>query len=307
MRVRIPHCARWMRGAAAGALLLAPAVRALPAQALAWTSSLYGTTGDYIFSERSTSLAFSNGLALTTWRVRLSASVPIIFQSTPWVAMGGAGPVPTGGPMHGAVGEQSGQWGRQGRGLRVTLPTTEVASDMGLGDPTVFGGFDLVRRGGTSTAVTITGGLKVPVASAADGFGTGEWDAGAGLAVSRSIGRLMFFLDGSYWFLGDMPDLPLRDVITYGGAVGRVLGDGDWSTLVSFSGSEAAIEGSDAPAQIGVMLSRRWQSGKSLSGGLSVGLTSSAPDVAASLGWRVPLGRHSDPDVVALITERRRR
>lgn len=307
MRVRTSQRARRMMGAAAGALLVASAASSLPAQVIAWTGSLYGTTGEYIFSERSSSLAVSNGLALTTWRIRLSASVPVIFQSTPWVAMGGAGPVPTGGPMHGTVGEQSGQWGHQGRGLRVTLPTTEASSAVGLGDPTIFGGFDLKRAGGTSTAITLTGGLKVPVANADDGFGTGEWDVGAGLALSRSIGRTMFFLDGSYWILGDMPDLPLRDVITYGGAVGRVLGDGDWSTLVSFSGSEAAIEGSDAPAQLGAMLSRRWQSGRSLSASLSVGLTSSAPDVTASLGWHIPLGSHVEPDVVALLPDLNRR
>lgn len=288
MPARNARVPRRARRAVAGLAVLLPVAGVLPAQSVAWTSSIYGATGDYIFTERSTNVALTNGLTLTAGRVRLSGSLPIVFQSTPWIAMSGAGPVPTGGSMHGTVGDESGQYGHR-RGLRVSLPASGVTDEIGLGDPMFFGGVDLVRERGGLPTVSVTGGIKVPISSADDGFGTGELDYGAGVALSRAFDRTMLFLDGAYWVIGDMPDLPLRDVFTVGAAVGRILGDGDWSALLSASGSQATIDGSDPPVQAGVMVSRRWLSGRSLSGSISIGLTSSAPDVAASLGWRVPL------------------
>ena len=299
MRTRIAKRAHRILGTAGSILIMA--APGLPAQSVAWTGSLYGATGDYIFTERSSTVAITTGLALTTWRLRLSASLPVILQSTPWVAMGGAGPIPTGGPMHGTVGEQSGQWGgHHRRGLEVPLPTKGIGSDIGIGDPVLFGAIDLLREGGMSPSLTLTAGVKAPLASAEKGFGTGEWDVGAGLALSRALGRTMVFLDGSYWLMGDMPALPLNDVLTYGLGIGRILGDGDWSALVSFAGGQATIEGSDDPAQLAALLGHRWQSGTALSGSLSFGLTSSSPDLAASLSWRVPIGRRAEPPLVAI-------
>ena len=276
---------------AAGAMmLLAPVALTAAAQSVAWTGSLYGATGRYIFAERSTDVALSNGLAITVGPLRLSGSIPVVFQSTPWVALGGTGTIPTGGGQHGVVGQQSGTGGF-GRRQRVTLPSSGDIREIGIGDPVAFASLDVVDAGDGALTLNVTGSVKVPLASADDGFGTGEWDWGAGAGLSTKFGSSMLFVDAAYWQIGDMPSLPLRDVLTGGAAIGRLLGEGPWSGMLTFSGSQATIAGSDPPMQAGVIVSRRGASESSVSVGLSFGLTTSSPDVAASIGWRVPIAR----------------
>ncbi|HEX6059843.1 MAG TPA: hypothetical protein VFZ11_12610 [Gemmatimonadaceae bacterium] len=287
MRDRIDR--RWRRVFLflAGAQL-APAMTAPGAQQVTYTGSLHGASGDYIFTERTSSVALVSGLALELGRLHLSATVPLLLQSAPWVTTGGAGPVPTGGPRYESVAEWSGRGGRQHG--RITLPASAEPSEVGIGDPMLFAGVSLVE-GGAGPGVSLEGAVKAPVADVARGLGTGEWDYGAGLGASLPFGRTALYLDGMYWVLGDMPGLPLRDVLSWSGAIGRIFRDGEWSALASVSGSGATIEGSDAPVQAGVMLGRRWASGRTISASLSVGLTESASDVAGSVGWRVPLSR----------------
>lgn len=271
------------------ALAIAPAATPVSAQSVAWTGSLYGATGTYIFTERSTNVALSTGLSVHAGSLRLSGSVPLVFQSTPWVAMGGAGPLPTGGSQHGAVGQRSGMGGFSRRGQRVALPAGGESHQIGLGDPLLFASLDVVREHASLPTLTITAGVKAPIASADDGFGTGEWDWSAGAAASRTLGPTMVFVDAAYWRMGDMPSLPLRDVVAGGGAIGRLFGDGAWSGMLSFSASQATIAGTDAPVQVGIVVGRRSAPARSLSAGIAFGLTSTAPDVAVSLGWNVPL------------------
>ena len=287
MRDRIDR--RWLRLLlVVAAAQLAPATTAPGAQQVTYTGSLQGATGDYIFTERTSSVALFSGLALELGRLHLSATVPLLLQSAPWVTSGGAGPVPTGGPRYESVAEWSGRGGRQHG--RIALPASAEQSEVGIGDPMLFAGLALVQSG-MGPGVSLEGAVKAPVADVERGLGTGEWDYGAGLGASLPFGRTALYLDGMYWVLGDMPGLPLRDVVSWSGAVGRIFRDGEWSALVSPSGSGATIAGSDAPVQAGLMIGRRWAGGRAISASLSVGLSESASDVAGSVGWRVPLAR----------------
>ncbi|HEX6536637.1 MAG TPA: hypothetical protein VF041_18770 [Gemmatimonadaceae bacterium] len=309
-RRRRRRAARAAAGVVLAAWAIAPA--AVRAQSLAYTGALQGSTGEYIFTERSFSLALYNGLSLSLGRLRLSASLPVVLQNTPWVTLGGTGPVPTGGPQHEMTGEQMGgggmgEGGQGRRGGSVVLPDTGGYDEVGVGDPMLFASIELFGDRGSRPAVAITGAVKAPVADAAQGFGTGEWDYSAGFSLSKSVGRALLFLDGSYWMLGDMSGLPLRDVFSYGVSLGVPFGRGgggagaSWSAIVSFSGSQAAIAGSDAPAEAGVLVSRLSPSGRSLAAGVSLGLTRSSPDVSAMIGWRVPLWSREAP-IAALRT-----
>ncbi len=50
-----------------------------------YTRSIQAATGDYLFTEQTSSVYFNNSVALTSGRLRVSVGVPIIAQSTPWV------------------------------------------------------------------------------------------------------------------------------------------------------------------------------------------------------------------------------
>lgn len=304
----------WRRAAPMfiGAALAVPfAPRGSPAQQATYSGSVQTTTGKYYFTQRTTNVAFFNQLGLETGRFRGWTSIPVIYQNTPWVTFGGAGAVPSGGPEHAMVGEQIRQRRQGGGGTQagqqgprptivVTVPDTASYSEVGFGDPVLGGDLTLITETANRPSLSLTAGVKAPIGSTADGFSTGQWDYGAGLGVARGIGRTLFSVDGAYWVLGDMPGLPLRDVFSYSVALGRVLGDGGWSVLGSFAGSQATVDGIDPAATAGVIVNRRFTSGMGFYAGVTAGLTSSTSDIGLSVGWHVPLTRPSrTPPTVA--------
>ncbi len=262
------------------------------AQSVTYTGSVQVSTGDYIFTDRTTSLYFVSGLELAAGPVRVSGTVPVIGQSTPWVTYGPT-VVPSGGAAGGEVARQVG--GRRAGGARgrtiVTLPVPEegVGYSTGLGDPLVRADLELMTDRGSRPSLRINASTKVPVAEMDGGFGTGAWDVGGGLSLAKRLGRGSLFMDVSYWDFGDLPDLELQNALAYGLAYGRVLGSGRWSVLTSISSWTSIVDGADPPVQLGVGLSRLFSTGRSVSVTAGVGLTETAPDVSIALGWRLDL------------------
>jgi hypothetical protein len=130
--------------------------------------------------------------------------------------------------------------------------------------------------------------VKIPVTDTST-FGTGQWDAGAFLSVSRSVGRRLFLgVDVAYWRLGDLPDLELRDPVSGTVSLGYADASGWGGSLVG-SAATAVVEEFDGPASIGAALTRV-SSGRSSWSLLSlVGLTETSPDVTVGLSWSVRL------------------
>ena len=256
----------------------------LPAQRLEYFGSVQVATGDYLFSARTSSVYFANGIAVTGGRWRGSVSVPIVAQDAGWVQYSGGVVIPSGG-MHG------GDTRRGGEGRGGMMPTQDNAGhgEMGLGDPIVRADFDLVQTGGGRALLRLTSAIKAPVAKVATGFGTGAWDAGAGLSYSQLLGATFLFGDATFWKLGDGPDFRLRDIVTYAVGAGRPLPGRRLAVLASMLGSTSFISGVPAPMQVGGGLSYRSASGRGMSFSSLVGLTRSAPDIAIATGWQVPL------------------
>jgi len=282
-------------------LLTALGPAPLVAQGLYYEGSLSVATGTYIFAERTTSWAVSTGIAVGSPRVTFRASVPVYFQNTTLVSLWGpGGGLPTGGSSSDAVadsgaarkGREDGGGGRQtsmgfaAASTSVEVPASAVTGyETALGDPTMQVAWHAVDRGGIRVTASVL--AKAPVADTAT-FGTGEWDAGAGLAVSRRIGSsLVVGLDATYWHLGEMPTLAFRDPVS-GTASMTYHGPGGWGGGLSVSASTTALDGYDGPAWIGAHLLQGSDGG---GWGLSaaVGLTETTPDVSVGLTWRVRL------------------
>lgn len=298
--------------------LVAPA----GAQEVVYSGSFQYATGTYLFTERTNSAYFLNGLAVQAGALRVSANLPVIYQSTPWVSYTTGGGVPTGGPQQGEVQDSLG--GRMGgplalgsyaRGMnapaasgigaatsprsmpaptamsrRFTLPDTASFDQVGVGDPTFRVDVDLVRPGRSDVTVTLSGQVKAPVADPERGFGTGEWDGGGALSVAGRVGgSVLLFGEVGYWVLGDMPELELQDPVSYSVGIGHALGDGRVSLLASLSGYSRILADTDPPLDVGGAIGYRIAEGRSLNLGLTIGLSESSPDFAVSAGWRTRL------------------
>ena len=144
--------------------------------------------------------------------------------------------------------------------------------------------FVTAHQGGLS-AVGLSASVKIPVLEAGD-FGTGCWDVGAGLSLSRFVGSSTFLgLDLGYWHLGDPPDLDLQDTLAGTVTVGRPLGR-LWSASASLSGGRSAVPGYAHPWWTTLLVSRVFPRGI---WGLSAsfGLTDTAPDITLALLFRL--------------------
>ncbi|HSQ29645.1 MAG TPA: hypothetical protein VLN49_07345 [Gemmatimonadaceae bacterium] len=256
-------------------------------------------TGDYIFTQRTWSAYLSNGLTWSGNRLRLTATLPIVVQDAGWVQYGGSGMMlPTGG-MAGASSSGDGTSGNGTGGMMggtmhggtMTPSSNMPFSHVGIGDPVGRAEIALVPTDAGTTQLSLVGSVKAPLSDVNHGFSTGQWDVGAGLSASKSIGTMMLFADAMYWSLGNPAGASLRDVVAYSVAVGHALPGFHWSVLGNITGATSYWPGLDAPVQAGIGVGYRLESGSSLNALGAFGLTRTAPTLSLGLGWRVPIGR----------------
>ncbi|MDT8341718.1 MAG: hypothetical protein RQ751_09425 [Longimicrobiales bacterium] len=283
-------------------------------QELTWTGTIQYAQGRYIFTETTRSWTLYSGLTWQGERLRLSLGIPVVAQDSRAVTYVGELPLPTGGPDHSAVAQRtkgepvpmgrrggSGGGGPSAMGVGVQPPVAAQTSgspvdsvsapgsvSVELADPVVSTGFQLLRSRGAFLGLDLTGAVKLPMRDLESGVGTGEFDAGLGVSTAFGGGGTLLFADLSWWRYGDLPDLPLDDVLSYGVGVGRTLG-GRWSGLLTLSGSTGVIDNVDPPAELGALVSVAAGGKYGITLGAGVGLTESSPDVSLSLGGRIRL------------------
>lgn len=274
---------------AAGLLAAASATSA--AQSLAYVGGAQYATGDFVFTQRTWSAYFSNGLAWSAGRVRASAGIPLVVQPGGWLQYSGAGTVvPTGGMTGstGGSGNNPGATGSGTHGTAMTPPDGIPFSRVGIGDP-------IGRIEWTLTAdaahpiVSVVGAAKAPLADVNSGYGTGRWDVGAGLSGAMHVAGASVFADAVYWKLGNPPGASIHDAVVYAISVGRALSLSPWTVVGTVSGASSLSAGVEAPLQAGMGVSYLLESGRSLLVTVGAGLTRTAPAFSTGLGWRIPL------------------
>ena len=248
---------------------------------VAYSGSIQYARGNYIFDQTTSSMFMFNGLSFSSEGLNLSVSIPVIFQSTPYVSYSGVGIIPSGGSEHTQVS------GRKGKNQEVILPEPVDYEQYGIGDPMVSLGVRLLKESKLFPTVQLVVQAKLPLASIEKGFGTGEWDYSGGLSLSKVLGKTFLFVDMYYWMLGDLPDLELKDTVSYSIALGQPLSGGKYALFVSYSGSTNIISEVAPPSFLGFGFSYRIDAKKSLMLNASLGLTESVPDFSVSLGWNI--------------------
>lgn len=240
-----------------GCLLPSP----LTAQGAHFEGGLSFSTGDYVYTQRTSGAAASAGIAWSTSRLTVRATLPWFVRDTRVLIETSAELPPD------AVSTTPGDTGYAGS----------------VGDPFVQLHVGVVRTSRTSVSLGFS--TKVPLLEAGD-FATGGWDLGGSVSVSRSLGTTTLVgFDGSYWHLADPPDLELQDTVMGTVTVARGLGR-LWSVSLSLSGSRSAIAGYSDPWWCGALVGRSFSRGI---WGVTVtaGLSETAPDFGIGLLWRL--------------------
>lgn len=152
----------------------------------------------------------------------------------------------------------------------------------GLGDVTLTTGYLLLKGNETRPSVRPLLYLKFPTADEDEGLGTGEFDIGAGVGISRWFGRCYTFAEGRYIFQGSNSDLGLKDYATLEGETGYRLTERFLPTISLWWSTPPADDASDlVEARLN---GRYWATDDiSLEGYLGTGLSSASADFGAGL------------------------
>ena len=256
----------------------------LPAQRLEVSVTAITASGDYLFTRGVTSYALTGGLTLDADRWRLGVEVPLIRQNATAVAWVAGMPIPVGGPAAAALAERAGE---------ATMPLPPDPYRTTLADPTFTIGTDLARTDDADAHPAVVGAVKMPAAGVETGVGTGATDVGAALHWSAMGNRSFAVADFGYWWLGDLPDLTLDDLVTGRFTMGRTFGEmGRFSAMLRWEAATAVIPQVDPRYSVGLGFGIAVVREESLTLAFDRGASETAPDWRVTMRWRhgVPAG-----------------
>ena len=273
-------------------LALSAVVLPVHAQVFTYDGSLRVSRGDYTFDDAITSAFLINELSVeeSGWWVELT--VPVIYQDSPDVRYAGGMPMPGGrqpSEGHGGGGYQGGGGDHGGGGQNPDSGSRQYDT-LGLGDLYLSGAVVVLRDVFDRNTLAASATLKAPVASATEGFGTGEWDAALGLSWHRRTATNQVSAELSYWWLGDAPDLELSNPLAFEASYGCSLKNPRWFAEVSLWGRTRTVEDVSGLLAMGVTIHRSVRGAHAVYATAEAGLTESAPDVAVAVGLRFRLG-----------------
>lgn len=239
--------------------------------------------------DRAVSTAYlSVGTLGNRGRWRWWASLPFVFQDAATVRTVGAGMVPVGGSPHGTMSGTAG--GMMGGGTSNTAGMDRGGSGMighaGVGDPILRLDVSPWAAPGAPQSGTIYAAVKAPVASAAEGFGTGRWDEGIGATYSRHAAAFSVLLDGAYWHVGRATTDPFRDVASGSLTLTRPLASAGQHVYASALATTPFARGWQAPVQLAIGWSRVGADRRVLAVTAGAGLTATAPALTMSASWQ---------------------
>lgn len=226
-----------------------------------------------------------------TQRLGFSLEIPYVYQSSSGVnaglysgqgrwgtmmrkeaaAMAGA---PTGGAGTGGGGP--------GGGTPATSAAVSHQSRSGLGDITAKGGYVLVPEGEVMPRVRPYLFVKFPTADSDKALGTGEFDEGFAVELSKQFGNWHCFAELGYTFQGESDLLPLKDYATYNAGAGYAFGD-RLLAMVILKGAGAPVEGASDLLETRVKLKYLATEATGIEGYLARGVTRSSPDYGGGL------------------------
>jgi hypothetical protein len=216
-----------------------------------------------------------------TERLGFSLEVPYLYQSSSAVNTGvyrGA----TGQMMH-AQQQNPSMSGSMGNGAASSgFGTDSTGTQYGIGDITAKAGYVLVPEGDLMPKVRPYFTVKFPTADSSRGLGTGAFDEGGTVELSKWLGDWYSFAEGGYVFQGKSSVLPVQDYFNYDAGAGCLIGERLLPMLI-VKGATPPVQGSSSLLELRLKLKYQLAPGSFLEGYLSKGMTTNSPDYGSGL------------------------
>ena len=229
-----------------------------------WRYSAYvqANAGNYIYTTTARNYYLTQGLQYRRERWSLEANVSLVAR------IGDSLRVQGGGIMSSNEG---------------------MTMSSGIGDVFVRANYALAEQRNQWPSITVGALGKIPTASAIDGFGTGEWDAGVFLSLARFKNNFYVSASLGYLWFGDPPGVTYADPLSYSVGVGRSFAGNRLGVLLLYSGTGRILDEYEAPRQIGMGFN--WLASKRFGVFTTFysGLSETVPDLSFSFGMNTVL------------------
>lgn len=213
-----------------------------------------------------------------TNRLGLSLEIPFAYQSNgnviSSVAMGAGG-------MQGSRASMLAA-GSMGGGFSPSSAGNGNSSESGLGDINLKVAYILVPEKDAIPQVRPSAFVKFPTADKNKSLGTGEFDEGFAVEVSKWFGKWNPFAEAGYTVQGRTPLLALRNYMTYNAGTGYQVTD-RFRPLVFIKGASPPADGSSSLLEVRLKLKFQATTHTGIDGYLSKGITTNSPDYGTGL------------------------
>lgn len=169
--------------------------------------------------------------------IDLNFEVPMVFLSS----RSGSGVVVT---QSGGAGRRHGTEST----TTTTTTTTATVTQSGLGDISLSAGWTLLADSTTMPKIRPTLYLKVPTGDKDCGLGTGTYEVGPGLSVSKWLGDVQLFAEGAYILQNSTSTYEGKNYVSYSAGGGVQISDRLFASLYT-KGTSAKVDEGTAPVE----------------------------------------------------------
>lgn len=214
-------------------------------------------------------------------RLGLSLEIPFLYQSNgnvvSSIARGGMQGSKT--TMLPAVGTSA--MSGSGSGMSSTSSSTNQ-SENGLGDITLKVGYILVPEKDSMPQIRPMAFVKFPTADKNKSLGTGEFDEGFAVEVSKWLGKWNPFAEAGYTVQGKSAQLSLKNYMTYNAGVGYQVAE-NFRPILLIKGATPPADGASSLLEVRLKLKYQATNHTGIEGYLAKGITTNSPDYGAGL------------------------
>jgi len=203
----------------------------------------------------------------------------------PYVSIEGTGAVRLVDGVGTRTSSSQGGGNGTGKGKKVAeTPQATASSSSGLGDVILRGRYYLVEETSSIPLIALTARVKMPTASADDGLGTGEFDEGLGVELTKKLSaRWRWFVDGGYTFIGDPEGVNFRNRWWYDIGAGYDVNQ-KWNLSLYYEEYRAVVTTVNNARDLFFTALFKPTSDLRSSGSLLVGLSNGAPNYGLTAG-----------------------
>lgn len=173
-------------------------------------------------------------------------------------------------------------------GRKADLAPTGTVTKGGLGDMVLKGRYYAVEEHGLLPTIALVAKVKFPTADSSEGLGTGKFDEGFGVEVSRRfLERFIGYFDVSYTIIGSPAGITLKNQIAYDFGLGYYFTKQLLGSLF-YEERTALITGQPNPRSVLFTSDYKVSQAFRLNAAAEVGLSDGAPDYGLTGGasWR---------------------